>query len=403
MLTNQSCDVLIIGSGIIGLSIGVAILEAKPNAKVLILEKEKKPGLHASGRNSGVIHAGFYYSPDSLKAKFCREGNLALRQLAQEFEVPVLNCGKIVVAQSGSENESLDQLMSRGEKNGVEIELLNAEKLPNFEPLAVTKDRFLWSPTTAVSDPTALLFALRLKFEKLGGKVQFSREISMRLHQGEVITLPNKIEYKLIINAAGAQSLKQAKNSGAGANYLNLPFLGMYRIHSQRKLPLTKLVYPVPHPVNPFLGVHFTITIDGKVKIGPSAIPIIGVEQYDLSSKVRIREVADSAYAAYSILSGSKHNVFDLYVKELLNLFPKVLLNRASRIVPTANETKDWKPYKSGIRGQLVSKVSGELVQDFLIEEKSNAIHVLNTVSPGWTSAIPFGKHIVEKYVLGKF
>ena len=402
MLISQSCDVLIIGSGIIGLSIGVATLEAKPNAKVLILEKEKNPGLHASGRNSGVIHAGFYYSPDTLKAKFCREGNSALRQLAQEFEVPVLNCGKVVVAQSESENESLDQLMSRGEKNGVELELLNADKLPNFEPLAVTKDRFLWSPTTAVSDPTALLSALRLKFEKLGGKVRFSTEISMRLHQGEVITLPIHINSKLIVNAAGAQSLKHAKNSGVGANYLNMPFLGMYRIHSEQKLALKRLVYPVPHSINPFLGVHFTITNDQKVKIGPSAIPIIGVEQYSLISRVKIREVVESASAAYSILNGSKHTVADLYFKELLNLFPKVLLKRASKIVPKANETKDWKPYKSGIRGQLVNNISGELVQDFLIEEKSNTIHVLNSVSPGWTSAIPFGRHIVEKYVLSK-
>jgi L-2-hydroxyglutarate oxidase len=402
MTNRSSCDVLIVGSGIIGLSIGVATLEAKPNARILVIEKEKRPGLHASGRNSGVIHAGFYYSPESLKAKLCGDGNIALKTLAKKYEIPILNCGKIIVAQTEDENGSLDSLMARGEANKVDLEIHPEKNLNKFEPLAITKERFIWSPGTSVADPIELLNALRNEFERLGGKINFETEVSLKLLQGEVVTKSNQFDFKLLINASGAHSLKHANEVGVGMNYLNMPFLGMYRTTSYSELPLSKLVYPVPHPVNPFLGIHFTITNNKMVKIGPSAIPILGIEQYQLLGKVSFNEVKSSASAFFSLLTGSRHKISDLYVKEFLNLIPSVLVKRASRIVPGALDIKDWKPYKSGIRGQLINKVNGELAQDFLIEEKLNSIHVLNAVSPGWTSAIPFGKYIAEKYVLNK-
>ena len=167
----KKCDVLIIGGGIIGLSIGIALLESKPSLKVIIAEKEKGLGFHASGRNSGVLHAGFYYSPNSLKAKFCREGNNELRKVAKKHGIPVRDVGKVVVARNADENVRLETLFERGVKNGVDIELKLAEELKTFEPLAVTCERFLWSPTTGVSDPKAINEALLKDFISLGGKI----------------------------------------------------------------------------------------------------------------------------------------------------------------------------------------------------------------------------------------
>ena len=153
MSREPKSDVLIIGAGIVGLSVGIALLQAKPSLKILVIDKETGPGKHASGRNSGVLHAGFYYSPDSLKAKFCREGNAELRRLCIENEIPVLECGKVVVARNDEEDARLDLLFSRGIANGVDLEIYEAKNLERHEPLARTHFRYLWSPKTAISDP----------------------------------------------------------------------------------------------------------------------------------------------------------------------------------------------------------------------------------------------------------
>ena len=158
------CDVLILGGGVIGLSTGIALLQAKPSLKVIIAEKEDRLALHASGRNSGVLHAGLYYSPDSLKAKFCREGNKELRILATKYNIPVREVGKVVVVRNDDENKGLEMLYERGIKNGVDLEIHETSYLKKYESLTITHERFLWSPTTAVSDPTAIMEAMRQEF-----------------------------------------------------------------------------------------------------------------------------------------------------------------------------------------------------------------------------------------------
>ena len=173
----KKCDVLIIGGGVVGLSTGIALLEANPSLKVVIAEKESRLGLHASGRNSGVLHAGFYYSPDSLKAKFCRDGNQELRILAKKHGIPVREVGKVVVARNGEENWRLETLFDRGVSNGVELEILDVAHLDKYEPLAITHERFLWSPKTAISDPNSIIEALRQDFESLGGNIFFETKL----------------------------------------------------------------------------------------------------------------------------------------------------------------------------------------------------------------------------------
>ena len=391
-------DVIIIGAGIVGLSIGIALLQARPSLKILIADKEAGPGKHASGRNSGVIHAGFYYSPDSLKAKFCREGNAELRKLCIENEIPVLECGKVVVARNDEENARLDLLLSRGITNGVDLEIHEAKNLEKHEPLAKTHNRYLWSPKTAISDPGAVTTAMVKRFEGMGGKISYGYKVQLNESSGEVSV--KGFDAKYVINSAGAQSDRLARDLGMAKEYAMVPFMGIYRSVESKKLPLKRLVYPVPHPINPFLGVHFTLTLDGKVKIGPTAIPILGREQYSLASGWSLSDIGQALVATNALIRGGAHSFSDILKSELPKLKQSLLVKESATLVPNARQIRDWKKKPPGIRSQLVNIKSGRLEQDFIVENFHNSTHILNAVSPGWTSAIPFGRWVATEKVL---
>jgi len=399
---SKKCDVLIVGAGAIGLSTGIALLQRRPDLKVIIAEKEKDIALHASGRNSGVIHAGFYYSPDSLKAKFCREGNLELRKLAKKYGIPVKDVGKVVVTQNDDEDFRLNALYERGVTNGVELELHAADKLKAYEPLAVTHNQFMWSPNTGISDPIAIAMAMRDEFYSLGGKIEINSKIKLQESRGEVFDSTNKFQFKHLINAAGAQADRISRLVGVGSDYAMLPFMGVYRATSSRNLPLQRLVYPVPHPINPFLGVHFTLTLDGKVKIGPTAIPIGGREQYSFTQGWSGSDIAQAFLGVKSLVSSDSHDFGAILKSEWPKLIQKMLVKESTKLVPTASGVKDWHRKPPGIRAQLVHLPTGKLEQDFIVTTHVNATHVLNAVSPGWTSAIPFGNYVTENFVLPK-
>lgn len=393
-------DVTIIGAGVLGLSIGSALLESNPQLRILILEKESKLGFHASGRNSGVIHAGFYYSPESLKAQFCRDGNRDLRKLCIRNSIPILETGKVVVTQNEDEELRLETLFQRGVENGVEIEIHEAKDLSLFEPQATTFNRFLWSPTTAVSDPHAVLVAMAREFESKGGKIEFEENVSLFEDRNEICI--NKLEHeaKFYVNASGAQSDRISRAIGVGLEYAMLPFMGVYRAVPNNLLGLKTLVYPVPHPINPFLGVHFTLTIDGNVKIGPTAIPIAGREQYSLASGWSLSDIYQAIKGAKSLVLGDSHEVYQLVKSEWPKIMEKEIVKQASQLVPNAERVENWQKKPPGIRSQLVHLPTGRLEQDFKVVKKLNSLHVLNAVSPGWTSSIPFGRHIAEMVTL---
>ena len=392
------CDVLIIGGGVVGLSTGIAFLEANPSLKVVIAEKESRLGLHASGRNSGVLHAGFYYSPDSLKAKFCRDGNQELRKLAKKYDIPVREVGKVVVARSNDENDRLETLFHRGITNGVELEILDAAELNHYEPLALTHERFLWSPKTAISNPLAIIEALQKEFESLGGSISFGTKVSLKEVNNEVIDNSRQYNAEKIINTAGAQADRISRAVGVGKEYAMLPFMGVYRATEEKNLPLQHLVYPVPHPINPFLGVHFTLTLDNKVKIGPTAIPIAGREQYSFLSGWSGSDIAQSIKGMTSLIRGDAHDFGRIIKSEWPKIVEKLLVKESLELVPSANNVKSWYRKPPGIRAQLVHLPTGKLEQDFVVVNKQNSTHVLNAVSPGWTSALPFGRWIANSY-----
>jgi len=400
VIREPKSDVLIIGAGIVGLSVGIALLQARPRLKILVIDKEAGPGQHASGRNSGVLHAGFYYSPDSLKAKFCREGNAELRKLCIENEIPVLECGKVVVARNAEEDARLDLLYSRGITNGVELEIHDATNLEKHEPLAKTHGRYLWSPKTAISDPKAVTTAMVKRFKSLGGRVSYSSKVQISESSSEVCV--KGFEAKYVINSAGAQSDRLARGLGMAKEYAMVPFMGIYRSVEAKKLPLKRLVYPVPHPINPFLGVHFTLTLDGKVKIGPTAIPILGREQYSWAEGWSLPDIGQSLIAATALIRGRAHSLGEILKSELPKLRENSLVRESATLVPDASQIKTWAKRPPGIRSQLVNIKSGKLEQDFIVQNFHNSTHILNAVSPGWTSAIPFGRWVANEYVLNQ-
>jgi L-2-hydroxyglutarate oxidase len=371
----------------------MGIKKLDPSLKVFILEKESEVGMHASGRNSGVIHAGFYYSPDSLKARFCRDGNESLRKLIRDWDLKIKVLGKVVVAKDENESLRLEGLYHRGLENGVNIELLEEKDLSSFEPLAKTYEKFLWSPTTSVANPRQVNEALRRIIKKLGVELLTNASIN-HLDENKVVGSFGEIRFNHFINAAGAGALKVANKMGLGTKYAMIPFLGRYKYTVQSQLPIRTLVYPVPHQVNPFLGVHLTLAIDGKVKIGPTALPVFGGEQYSLEDLPKLGEIFSTLRGMNSLMHGSKHSLMRMSKDELLKLSTRHLVNEVSTLVPLAASVGDWKTYPGGIRAQLVNKKDGGLVQDFIVEREEKQTHILNAVSPGWTSSIPFGEHI---------
>lgn len=396
-MRDGTCDVLVIGAGVVGLSTAISLLESKPGIRVLVVDKEPKLGIHASGRNSGVLHAGFYYSSDSLKAKFCRNGNFELKQLCSANRIPVNTCGKVVVTQNDSEEERLDVLFERGTRNGVELEILEQSQLYRYEPLAKTHNRFLWSPNTAISDSSLVIKALAEKYQEMGGKFLFSSKVALKVKGSEVVS---GVKFKRLVNCAGAQADRIARGLGEALDYAMLPFMGIYRATSQVNLPLRTLVYPVPHALNPFLGVHFTLTIDGKVKIGPTAIPIMGREQYSIREGWSLSDLGQAIKGAVSLIRKDSHDFSEIVKTEWPKLIQRKLIAEGANLVPSATQVSKWYRKPPGIRAQLVHLPTGRLEQDFVVRNHLNATHVLNAVSPGWTSSIPFGRYVAEKYVL---
>jgi (S)-2-hydroxyglutarate dehydrogenase len=393
---TKKSDVLIIGAGVVGLSTGIALLQNRPSLKVMVAEKEKVIALHASGRNSGVIHAGFYYSPDSLKAKFCRDGNFELRKLAKKYGIPVKDVGKVVVTRNEDEDSRLNTLFERGIANGVDLEIHPEEKLKDFEPLAITHNSFMWSPNTGISDSISIVEAMRDEFFSLGGEIQFNSKVNLTKSHGEIHDSSNQFTFKHVVNAAGAQADRISRSVGVGTDYAMLPFMGVYRATSEKNLPLQRLVYPVPHPVNPFLGVHFTLTIDGKVKIGPTAIPIAGREQYSFIEGWSGSDIAQALKGMKSLITGDSHDFGAILKSEWPKIIQKFLVKESIKLVPSAVGVRDWQRKQPGIRAQLVHLPTGKLEQDFIVTSETNATHVLNAVSPGWTSSISFGRYVAS-------
>lgn len=398
----ENYDCVIIGAGIIGISLGIELLTQKPTKKILIIDKETRPGVHASGRNSGVLHAGFYYSPDSLKAKFCKQGNLELKKFCKTNNLEVKETGKVVVCQDKNDVTRLMSLFERGIANGVEIELLESKELSRIEPAAQTVDKFIWSPTTAVGNPKEIIKKLAEKFTKMGGLFRFNSRVKLINKSNEVLIEGNGyiLSATSIINSAGAYASELAKQVGVGHEYVCLPFLGAYRKSEFVAGNPRRLVYPVPNPINPFLGVHTTNTLSDEIKIGPTAFPVIGKEQYKFLDGFNAKELRDFYLATKTLLKSDSVNILELAKSEGIKLFKRPLIKKAKRLTNALDLNQKWKNYPAGIRAQIVNLDTKVIEMDYIVRSDKNVVHILNAVSPGWTSSIPFSRWIVENQPL---
>ena len=396
MWRNDRCDFLVIGGGIIGISIARELRRRHPIAAVAVLEKEPTCGRHASGRNSGVLHAGFYYTADSLKARFTRDGNAALKAYCREKGLPLNECGKIVVARSPSDHPQMDELLQRGAANGVMLESITEYEARRIEPRVKTCGRAIWSPNTATADPSAVLAAMRDDAEREG--VRFAIGTAFRRQRGnEAETSQGRWTAGYVVNCAGLHADRIARQFGFSQTYTILPFKGLYLYSEEPAGALRTNIYPVPDLRNPFLGVHFTVTVDGHAKIGPTAIPAFWREQYAGLGGFSLRDLAEITRLQLGLLFSAGFEFRRLAVEELAKYSRRHLVNLASRLAEGIH-VKDYRRWgRSGIRAQLLDTRTNKLEMDFVLEGDDRSMHVLNAVSPGWTCSIPFAKHVVDE------
>ena len=388
-------DFLIIGGGVIGVSIARELRRRYADCSVLLIEKEPDVGLHASGRNSGVLHAGFYYTADSLKARFCREGNLALRTFCEEHRLKVNACGKLVVARCESELPMLDELKRRADANGVALESISAEQASAIEPRVKTHERALYSPTTATVDPVEVMGALRAAAERAG--VTIYTGIAYHGREGSaVLTQQGPIHAGTVINAAGLYADRIARDFGFSQDYRILPFKGLYLYSSEPPNSFRTNIYPVPDLRNPFLGVHVTVTAAGKAKLGPTAIPCFWREHYSGMENFRAGEFREIVGMEMGLFQKAGFDFRGLAIQEIRKYSRATLASMASELAHGIDD-RDFRAWgKPGIRAQLLNVKKRTLVMDFLVERDEKSLHVLNAVSPAFTCSIPFAAHVCD-------
>jgi len=396
-MAANNFDFGVIGAGIVGLAMANRIRQIHPNATIAVFDKEKSVGEHASGRNSGVLHAGFYYSPDSLKAALTRDGNQLLRDFCTEENIPVKETGKVVVAQNSSEVMALRELHRRGNVNGVVTELVTPEQLAELEPLAKTSELALWSPNTAVANPLEVTQALANKVVRQGITLKLGHEV-LRTAQNRIITTLGNYSVGHIFNCAGLYADKIAKPFGYCDDYAMLPFKGLYWYGNWAPGKLQRHVYPVPDVRNPFLGVHLTVTIDGRAKIGPTAIPIFSRESYEGFGGLSAKEILNIVGIYPKFLSSKHHDVLSLIKSEMPKYLQRHLVTQAKALVPSIDPKDFKKRGKPGIRAQLLDIKNKKLEMDFVVRGDENSTHLLNAVSPAWTSALAMANYVCKKF-----
>ncbi|GIW53547.1 MAG: aminobutyraldehyde dehydrogenase [Gemmatimonadales bacterium] len=392
---SEVCDFLVIGGGIIGIATALELKRRFSDCAVTVIEKEARCGLHASGRNSGVLHAGFYYTADSLKARFTREGNRELTEFCLERGLPLNRCGKLVVARDESELAGLDELLRRGRANGVTLECLSAEEARRIEPRVKTFERALFSPNTSTVDPKAVLEALLRDAASLGVAIRTGVEYRGRW-DGGVITSGGKLSAGYVVNAAGLYADRVALDFGFSEQYRILPFKGVY-LYADPGESLRVHVYPVPDLRNPFLGVHFTVTVDGRVKIGPTAIPAFWREHYRGWENFKLRESLEILRREAGLFLRNDFGFRRLALSEIRKYFRQHLVRLASELVEGVDQRRYRHWGESGIRAQLLDLKARKLEMDFRLEGDDRSFHVLNAVSPAFTCAFPFSRYVVDR------
>ncbi|MEW6144069.1 MAG: L-2-hydroxyglutarate oxidase [Thermodesulfobacteriota bacterium] len=391
----QSCNILIVGAGITGLATARELAK-RGVGDVLILEKEERLGAHASGRNSGVLHAGIYYSPGTNKARFCVEGNRLMKEYCRERGLTLKETGKVIVPDSDEKEEMLAELKRRADSSGARCSVIDPKELLEIEPYAAPGRRAIYSPDTAVVDPAEILNEMRRELEA-GGKVRFLLRASfLGLKETHTaVTSAGDIRFGKLVNAAGTFADKVAAAFGVGGDYKVLPFKGTYKKLKKEKAYLVKgNIYPVPDLRNPFLGVHFTRSVRDEVYIGPTAIPVFGREEYGFLDDLSLESL--SILFRDGVLFFANDAFRYAALTEIRKYSARNLIEEARGLLPSVGIGDVEDTPKRGIRPQLVDWRTKELVTDFVVVREGDSLHILNAISPAFTCSLAFARHTVD-------
>ncbi len=390
-------DIIIAGGGIVGLATAYRLLEKDPSLKVLLVEKEGKVAAHQTGHNSGVIHSGIYYKPGSLKAQNCIQGYHDLLEFAKKHNIPHDLCGKIIVATTQSEVAAMDKVMERGIANGLEgLKKLNQAELKEHEP-NVRGVEGIFVPQTGIIDYKVVAAKYASEFERMGGEIKLNTLVTglnRTAKSTEVVTGGVTYQARLFINCGGLLSDRIARLNEKNLDVRIIPFRGeYYKIKEDRKGIVKNLIYPVPDPNFPFLGVHFTRMIDGAVEAGPNAVFAFKREGYHRSD-FSWKDFQESiSWKGFRMVAAKywKTGMGEFYRSYSKAAFTKAL----QALIPDIRE-EDLEPAEAGVRAQACSR-DGGLVDDFLFSESEGIIHVLNAPSPAATSSLAIGTTVANK------
>lgn len=389
-------DYAIVGGGILGLSTGLALSRRYAQASILLIEKESAWACHQTGHNSGVIHSGIYYKPGSLKARLAREGNQAMVRFCREHGLPHEVCGKVIVATEPEELPLLENLFRRGEENGLEQARLTLEELTEIEP-HVRGLAAIRVPSTGIVDYRKVSEALASLLRQHGADLRLNTELQRvtKVPGGvQLVCRGGEFRARVLINCAGLHSDRVARLAGRRPDLQIVPFRGeYYRLKLERRPLVRHLIYPVPNPNFPFLGVHFTRMVNGDVEAGPNAVLSLKREGYTRTD-FHLRDFA--AIAAYPGMWRLASRYWREGSEEIFRSFSKAAFVRSlQRLVPEV-QAEDLEPAPAGVRAQALRR-SGELVDDFYILSDENEVHVCNAPSPAATASLSIGEAIVDR------
>jgi L-2-hydroxyglutarate oxidase len=389
-------DLIMIGGGIIGLATGYRFLERFPRKRVTVLEKEAEVALHQTGRNSGVLHSGIYYRPGSLKAENCRAGKLAMEQFCREQGIAFDLCGKIIVAVDDKELGRMEKLLERGKANGVVCQRIGPERIHELAPHA-TGVAAIWVPEAGIVDYAEVARRLAKIIEEQGGEIIVNARVTgIRRDENRAIVESSAGEFaaEQVVNCAGLYSDRVTRLSGANPSGLIVPFRGeFYLLKPEANYLVPLLIYPVPDPNYPFLGVHFTRHLDGRIECGPNAVLAFAREGYK-NTTVNLRDLMETlTYPGFWRLAG---RYWRIGADEMWRSFSKPAFVRAlQRLVPKVEAKHlDWAP--AGVRAQAVSP-DGQMVDDFVIQETDRVVNVENAPSPAATASLNIGRLVVDR------
>jgi (S)-2-hydroxyglutarate dehydrogenase len=387
---------VVIGAGIIGLATAHRLATEQPDATVTVLDKEPRVGAHQTGHNSGVIHAGVYYAPGSLKARLCRAGNASMVEFCAEYGVPARVCGKLIVATDSSELPRLRALHERALANGLDASMLNPAEAAAYEP-HLSCVAAMHVPTTGIVDFAAVCRTLADLVEKAGGQVRLGTRVTgVHAAAGGTVVSTTAGEFRadLLVNCAGLHADRIARMAGLDPSARIIPFRGeYYELRPDRRDLVRGLIYPVPDPQFPFLGVHLTRMIDGSVHAGPNAVLATAREGYTWR-RIQARDIADTATWPGTWRLVRRHLRYGL-TEVRRSLSRRRFATDLARLVPEVT-ADDIVPVGAGVRAQAVRR-DGRLVDDFLVESRPGQVHVLNAPSPAATSALEIAKHLVSR------